>query len=360
VRLQLSALARFVSELWEYLGDGRAGRVSPRVAGLDATCEALTTKLGIGEIAPAFLEAVIEHVEMIDLMRIEKRSLGVCLGIAPDSEAFTELSAYAALDNTELRREAPNPALSSADDVLSWCSRLYNKVAPTYGIFAFDMHGELLGVYDLRYRNGKAGLEAVAPLSDHDGVTVVLLQRGSASAGIYREGKKKAEYLLQERLGEWRLRVFDDIQRTIAAASTVPPKVLGDVVDAVLHLSYQRVGALLVVGADLVSRLDATGFRIDSRLNSMETRDFENWAKEDGAVLISPQGNVEMGGCILNVTEDLMTPEIRGRLERDQKGGRHKAAARVSAAFTNTLVLVVSENRGITVFSAGNAVLWDA
>jgi hypothetical protein len=360
VRLQLSALARFVSELWEYLGDGQAGRVSPRVAGLDATCSALATKLGIEEVDSAFLEAVVEHVEMVNLMRIEKRGLGVCLGIAPNNGAFTELNAYAALDNTELRREAPNPALASADDVLNWCSRLYNKVAPTYGIFAFDVHGELLGVYDLRYRNGRAGLDAVAPLSDHDGVTVVMLQRDSASAGIYREGKKKAEYILQERLGEWRLRVFDDLQREIAAASTLPQKVLSDVVDAVFHLSYQRVGAFVIVGEDLVSRLDANGFRIDSRLNSMEKRDFENWAKEDGAVLISPQGNVEMGGCILNVAEDLMSPAVRGRLERDQKGGRHKAAALVSAAFSDALVLVVSENRGITVFSAGNAVLWDA
>ena len=360
VRLQLSALARFVSELWEYLGDEPVSRISRRGASLEATREALVAKLGIVEVAPGFLGAIVEHIETVDLMRIEKRQLGVCIGVGPDGGAFTDLSAYAALDSTELTREAPNPALSSSDDVLAWCSRFYNKVAPSYGLFGFDLEGALLGVYDLRHRTGKAGLEAVELLSDHEGVTVVVLQRGSASAVIYREGKKRAEYLLHERLGEWRLRVFDDLREAIAGATTLPGKLVGEVVDAVLHLSYHRVGALVAVGSGLVSSLNATGFRIGSSLSSMGVKDFENWAKEDGAVLISEQGRVEMGGCILNVAKDLMKPEVRARLEREQKGGRHHAAARVSASCPDALVLVVSENRGITAFNGGNIVLWDA
>jgi DisA bacterial checkpoint controller nucleotide-binding len=360
VRLQLSALAKFVSELWEYLGEGSVGRASRRVEDLDKTRETLTVKLGINEVSPRFLEAILEHIETVDLMRIEKRHMGVCIGIVPDQAIFSELREYAVLDSNELRREAPNPAISGCEEVLRWCSRLYNKVAPTYGIFAFDLDGQLLGVYDLRYRNGKAGIDAIESLSDHDGVTVVLLQRDSSSAGIYREGKKKAEYLLYERFGEWRLRIFDDLRRVVGDVATLQKKVLGELIDSILHLSYHRVGALVVAGPDLVSRLDASGFRIDARLSSMGPGDFENWAKEDGAVLMSQQGMVEIGGCILNVAEDLVKPDIRRQIERDQKGGRHQAAARASAAFVDALVLVVSENRGITVFSGGNIVLWDA
>jgi|GEM_PF-4995722 len=360
VRLQLSALARFVSELWEYLGEGPAGRVSSRAASLEATRTALTTQLAIEEIGPSFLEAIIEHIETVDLMRIEKRRLGVCLGVVSDKGVLADLQEYASLDNNELRREAPKPALSRFDDVLRWCSRLYNKVAPTYGIFAFSLDGQLLGVYDLRYRSGKVGLEAVESLSEHGGVTIVLLQRESSSAGIYREGTKKAEYLLHERIGEWRLRVFDDLRNTVHAATDLPRRVVTDVMGEVLHLSYQRVGALVVIGHDLRARLDASGFAIDAGLTSMGAGDFENWAKEDGAVLVSEGGIVEMGGCILNVAEDRMPNDIRRRLERAQKGGRHHAAARVSAWCPDALVLVVSENRGITAFAGGKIVLWDA
>jgi DNA integrity scanning protein DisA with diadenylate cyclase activity len=92
----------------------------------------------------------------------------------------------------------------------------------------------------------------------------------------------------------------------------------------------------------------------------MGAGDFENWAKEDGAVLMSERGMVEMGGCILDVADDLIKPDVRLQFERDQKAGRHHAAASVSAACPDALVLVVSENRGITAFNAGNIVLWDA
>lgn len=360
VRLQLSALARFVSELWEYLGDDSVGGLSRRVEIRDATREALTTKLGIDEIGPSFVDAIIEHVETVDLMRIEKRSLGVCIGVVSDKAVLSELREYASLDSNELMREAPKPAITSSEAALRWCSRLYNKVAPTYGVFAFDIHGQLLGVYDLRYRNGKAGLEAIESLSDHDGVTVVLLQRASSSAGIYREGKKRAEYFLNERVGEWRLRIFDDLRQAIADTGPLPKKVVSELLDTILHLSYQRVGALVVAGPDLVSRLDASGFRIDANLSSLGTGDFENWAKEDGAVLMSERGMVEMGGCILNVAEDLVNSDVRRKLEREQKGGRHQAAARVSAKCPDTLVLVVSENRGISAFHGGDIVFWNA
>jgi hypothetical protein len=84
-----------------------AGRISSRVAGLEATRTALTTQLAIDEIGPSFLEAIIEHIETVDLMRIEKRRLGVCLGVVSDKAVLADLQEYASLDSKELRREAP-------------------------------------------------------------------------------------------------------------------------------------------------------------------------------------------------------------------------------------------------------------
>lgn len=114
------------------------------------------------------------------------------------------------------------------------------------------------------------------------------------------------------------------------------------IVNACMHMSKQKVGALIVI--ERAEPLDEdiesgdAGELIDARISSrlIENIFFKNSPLHDGAMVIS-KGRIKAAGCLLPVSHDVSIPK--------ELGLRHRAALGISQG-SDAIAIVVSEETG--------------
>lgn len=120
-----------------------------------------------------------------------------------------------------------------------------------------------------------------------------------------------------------------------------------EIIRAVEYLSYNKIGALIVIGrSGLLEPYSEGGEKLSAVINAslLETIFTKNTPLHDGAVLIE-NGKIIAARCPLPITEQVNLPE--------EFGMRHRAALGMSE-HTDALVIVVSEETGkISVADSG-------
>jgi diadenylate cyclase len=125
----------------------------------------------------------------------------------------------------------------------------------------------------------------------------------------------------------------------LSGGDSVSAPVADEVVDAVLALSSDRIGALIAIEREIGTRsVRETGTRLDAEVSSELLRSifFPHSALHDGGVVISG-GRIASAACTFPLTQH----EIPVR----KHGTRHRAAVGMSED-TDALVVVVSEETG--------------
>lgn len=120
--------------------------------------------------------------------------------------------------------------------------------------------------------------------------------------------------------------------------------VIFNIVDAVLKMSKEKIGALIVIEREnSLSEISMSGVELDAQISSDLIRNifFKNSPLHDGAMIIK-DGRIKAASCILPLTDKI-------DLSNDL-GTRHRAALGISEN-SDVLVLIVSEENGVISFS---------
>jgi hypothetical protein len=296
-----------------------------------------------------FFAELIAHMCSVAFRRVEKTSLGCCIGV------FEERDFAAVVDLLQSYK-----AVAVADVAnLEAASAVYPRVSPSAGMFVFGQQGGPGKVVSLQSRSSSTALEKVRGLTrDRKRAAVLILERGQDCVRIVAGGDVVADYYMSDAAGTWTPRIYGPLLQIVLDSR--PAGFHDDTVREVFRLttdlSYMRIGAMAILTDELPVEVSLVGGdEYDQLILENLSRDVEaaDLARVDGAMQINSAGAVTRCGAFVRRHVKLSEePERLGAA-----GSRHRAAEDLSTLAPDALVFVVSENRPLTVLKAGQRIL---
>jgi hypothetical protein len=295
------------------------------------------------------LMELLGHLTSVASRRVERRSLGCTIGICDEqAKPFVGgLSSYRATRERELTDFG-----GAADE--------YDRVDPTGAAFVWTVDREYLGVKRLDFRGNK-GTQALAAMTaaNRESLAFLHLDRDSDCIQIFARGENVADFLIKSDTGRWAFRDYDGLRTKLseAAGALLQREELGQLLEFVRALSYSRRGAMIVI-ANSLEGMPKSGPRrveLDEHFMSLEESEFMDLASIDGAVFLKTDPLTVRAAGIIFATHSEESPFSR------PLGARHHAASSASKALgeanIDDVVIVISENRPITILSGGDLVI---
>lgn len=309
--------------------------------------KSLREECQLGWVPESTLAHFLAHVTSVSHRRVERNSLGCSLGVFPASIAETLVDEYGPYNPAgEMRFGGRRSDVEVA-------AQKYQSVDPALGLFIFDEAGRGYGVVRTPENDPKWPTRLS---KDHDPGLVLQLERGQDCVRLFTTGRVVADYYLSDSTGVWTLRRYQMIEREVEAkvhGTTAVPNMefLREVIGRAFELSHQRIGAMLILGKELDPELVTQSEPLRRVLfTGTGSRVFVDIARRDGAVHITPTKKIVANGVLVQAK----------RMEggrRSVGGGRHAAAQSFSGESPDHIVIVVSENRTISVLMGGHYII---
>lgn len=357
-RIELSFIALWFSEFLR------------AIKGLDLRKEDILYSFALGKVVDEIREnlelkwidrkfflAIVRLLRRIMFKKEEKRTLGCSVIITNKNTPHRLVSQ---LDDYPLIDLGVTPMKNYSYDELD---TFIDVVDPLSGSFVFDNEGTLHRIVSLKFKNEagllKSGFDVIHAIDSiiEPPSVFILLQRGSRNIVIYKNGKRSAELYLDERTGEWKGRSVELIRETIRNNSEINPDALEIVLETALGASQQKIGALLILGDLSKEKFEfkktcQISFSSRTSITDVGTPTLLEFAKLDGAIIIDDSGLIKRVCTTINPERPVDTLKIF--LDR---GARHKAAEKICRVEPEALVLVISENGGISILKDKEGIL---
>ena len=195
----------FEVNLLPLVGDAARGR-SPKPLrhrsdpGNAGAIQRLRADCQLDWIETAFFAGLIKHLCSVAFRKVEKTSLGCCIGV------FGKREIDPLLDLLPYYKAVYRVAL----DGLDAAGLLYARVSPTAGMFPFDELGQGYGVVNLASEG--SGIEGAKALTRARPQSVVFfLDRGQDCVRIVSGGQVAADYYLSDATGNWASRIYEPL-----------------------------------------------------------------------------------------------------------------------------------------------------
>jgi DNA integrity scanning protein DisA with diadenylate cyclase activity len=248
-------------------------------------------------------------------------------------------------------------------------------------MFVYDKELKFIGVYFIR--DGSNNFEeGVKNIGNAISSSILFTSIGGTySVRMYRSGGMVADYYHSESKGIWRFRcikeVKDACKQICTGGNLEKEKNIEKIIEIIFELSFDKTGAMIVICDDeeLETKLKdgkrATGNIELSNINTLSNNQIKDYAAMDGAIVLSSDGTIREIGTILPIDDITNDNNCRyhtkyeqwcnwkAELSKKQKGARHTTAIKFSLQHEDACVFIVSENRGISIFNNGKAILWD-
>ena len=308
----------------------------------------LMSKLQTSWIDTQMFSAILKHFQRMIFKREEKRKIGSSV-LLIDGTIGDQLLEYPGIDIYDM--SYPYNELDSFADVFS----------PLLGMYVFDENGfnkiALLNFMD-ENRTAVSEYEAIRAITRmHKRAIFIILPRDKQNILFYKEGEKAAELYLAEKIGEWRFRSVEHMrQESLENAEIENKEFIETVLETSLELSSRRLGGLIVLG-DLsrdVFRFSTKlkCFRGDIVLDKNWTPYLFEYAKLDGATVIDKCGRLAYVNTNINPINDTVNLEIFC-----ERGARHEAGEKICRLAPQALVVIISENGGISILKNKKALI---
>ncbi len=318
--------------------------------------EELQEKLQLDWIEKNTLAACLRHLRTVKLRKMEKRNLGCCIIFIKDSKArmLPELDAYPLL---EIDSDTTGHHFQGLDV-------FHDAINPVKGGFVYDERGNLNRVVKLEYEDkGQQkvfkGIDCLTQLTKTYPESVCfILPRGIGNILVFHNGENAADIRVSEIAGEYQFRYPGDIRKMIRKSKpTCDPIVCDIICDTALELSKQGEGGLIILGKvpERQIRLSEQ-FTIDTtqKIQDLGHEFLVEYVKLDGATFI------QQNGFVSHVHATVSTPEYYGdRKIFLDRGARHETGEKLSNISPHSLVIVISENGGISLVKKGKIVTWE-
>lgn len=314
-----------------------------------------------------FFDNLIYHIMNVAHRKIENHSIGVCIAIFGQKLTLGNLHQL-----YEIQAQIPQNNVEKIVDfdfLESVVSLSYKSIYPLTAYHAYLHDGKYMGVIKLTSNSDVKSIEKIKEITKSYAKSVFLLsEKNQKCIRIFHAGELAADYYLSENSGNWKLRFYNELKERIRETK-IGEDVQKPLSDFIMELSYRKIGAMFVLADDVLLNNDSiakeiTGsikFTAETSIIGMVPELFYDLAMLDGAVLISKNnGIIKKAGVILsvNVNEEL-DDYWESKISKAQKGTRHKSAIHFSIAHPEACVVVISENRGISILHKGRALLWN-
>jgi DNA integrity scanning protein DisA with diadenylate cyclase activity len=199
----------------------------------------------------------------------------------------------------------------------------------------------------------------------YDKCISLFLGRGAKTIQVYKSDKKVANIFISEYSGEWVVRFDSEVKNEMKRF--VPDehhRNLETVADVCLALANNNYGGIFVFGprAEIEAAIEnklrekptRIGYAFPASIADVGPDLLQELAKLDGATFIDHHGNilrtnfVILGGEMPKAETDDETAEVL------QRGARHTAGVIASYTCRDSLVIIISENGGITLLQDGS------
>jgi DNA integrity scanning protein DisA with diadenylate cyclase activity len=298
--------------------------------------------------------AILRHFKRISFMKEEKRRVGSSVLIAensPNHPIAHRLETYPLIDIEIGGIAYPYHDMDSFLDI----------VDPLLGICVFDNEGKFVRIASLKFKENikktvTSVYDVISDITTSSTPSIcIILPRDTRNISFYMNGKKIAELFLAERMGEWKYRNVNKIREILLKHSEMHPELLEKVLEASLELSSRRFGAIIVLGR--IPEETIAFQRIRSKLQAYPLREvaipyFVEFAKLDGATIIDDSGQITHVNTILSPLMNTGDLEIF-----PDRGSRHETGEKICRLAPKALVIVISENGGISILKDKKALI---
>lgn len=227
-------------------------------------------------------------------------------------------------------------------------------IDPLMGTFVFDKEGyfhRVVSHRSMQEENDISEYNVVQAIGSkiQQPNLLISLPRRARNIILYKNGIRSGELYLAERTGDWKSRFVEQIKDTIYENTEITDtKTLQIVLESILEASQRRFGALIILGdlprEKFVVKPIYRLFTPFTNLSEIGFPYFLEFIKLDGATVIDNIGQVTYVNTMISPLHKVGALEIF-----PDRGGRHKTAEEVCRLEPNALVIVVSENGGISI-----------
>lgn len=334
------------------------------------------------------VQSIITHLFKDMNKKVEKRGVGCCIILAKEPDKLLQrLQEFPLIDGDSIGIAYPYEG--SID-------KYHDAVNPLFGGYLLAEDGVFRAIVRFTRRQGKK--DTLSPeeiTSDVQDVICFLLKRESKKIHVYESGKRVADVFTSEYSSEWVLRFPDQIKQRIREFAPSNNRAIDMIADVCLALSNSNYGGIFVFGPREELK-DALANKLEPRESNIKYRKGEQdvtkvgegilieLAKIDGATFIDYDGTIVEINFVIGLkkekeeekeppkldealadtattsekdlaplTEGDPTPDVEKTIHLRKRGARHNAGMDVSRACPESLVIIVSENGGISLIRNG-------
>lgn len=328
------------------------------------------------DISAEFFVRIIRHLRVLGEQKREKHSIGVNIVVFPDENTAGRVGTNSAIPFDSKTIKVPtdidyNSFFKNNYDL----ERAYRYINPDNSFFAYQYSkntdkARFIGIKDFSTNNGNLEIvstndgvfEKMSFLSSNNSIGFSL-QGDKSYIRIYQGGNHIIDYALNESSGSWAARFTSNITNLIKKSRLSNDDIIL-LTKYIIQLAYNASGALIVITSDYDNLFnnEDNGININVALRESAMRkNFTSYASIDGAVIIERRQNgfaqVKKCGVILspNVTPSSKYLEL---IHNTSSGSRHEKAASYACEHPKDFVIVVSENRTISILQGEKIIYW--
>jgi hypothetical protein len=302
---------------------------------------------------------IMTHLKSLAHKKIEHHSAGVCFAIVNNDIINRFLSNFTAypIQSSLLKI---NDCLEAGS--LDKISLLYKAMNPLSSFCLFTSNGYFHGVRKTQLNENS--IENIKGISQKREKSIIFLAQGEhKTIRIYKDGSLFADYYLSESDGKWRFRKFIDFEKILDKID-IDDGIVNGVTELIFDLSFNKIGSMIVFSKNRLPAVDSDNSYAEIKEDCYIVREDQvvpYWASIDGALLCSYDGKLNNIGKILKIdkNKEFENKRLEDLINRHQKGSRHRTAAYYTEENKEDCVIVVSENKGISILHNGQDAVWD-
>lgn len=301
---------------------------------------------------------IVRHLRFVGEQKRESHSIGANIIFFPNN-SFIENFGLNSLTK-EVKSFPLKKILDNENDFGSQLERTYRFINAKTSFYACDAEN----FYSIREFEGQEEDIFKNMLRTTTGDVLGLsIEEGTSCIRIFYNGKHIVDYLLSEQSGGW-ICHYSKVLADLFNDIKIVQEDKDDLVNKVLNLAYLRKGAMLILTNQPNASYLKTSQDITlggTALRRVSGENFNCYANFDGAMVISIENecaSLSRCGVFLSPKGDKLTDAYKLEIKNTVSGTRHEKAAMYACEHTEDYIIVISENRSISVLHGPNPIYW--
>lgn len=318
----------------------------------------------ISILEPKLFLRIIKHIRKIVYQKIENRNVGISIIFFSKVDEVEHRFADYDMQPISIKRdECITDIKTFFEDKKNELKRSYKGVDSKKAFFAF--------VYDkikktLIFKGIRAFGNTTFEKICRDNAVGFNVAEGIPCIRIYHQEELVEDYILSESTGDWVIRIKNDIKNVIKEQVDLLPKDLESLTKIVMQLSYLRIGTILIITSnpEKLEKLKSVATHTLTSLSLEEDLDSEliyQYASNDGAVIIYSESRKRLKAYKLGMvleSQNNYSKYYKELLSNDSCGTRHENAVKYACEHPEDCIIVVSENRSISILHGDKPIYW--